>query len=455
MICLFMLLTLSVIGASSINTAVTGTKISGNVRDIRQGLFLAEAGISHGGEVLMENLSQWEDYKTPQSLISQTGLGGGSYQVTIEDGGGDLRRRMVSTARSPSGARTEIEAIVVPDYAPEDPGLFGCEGVQLDDNVTTQSYSSEGEATTGDKGHVGTSDGDAELILLGDVMVHGDAYSTGRLNVDGYGAIMGSGYANKTITLSGSGSIGNDAETGSICSGCDGRVAGSIHEWVSPPPVEITACDPLDIHALFMDEAQPVASDNDNAELSPSYYDRGDDSFFIGGGHGSTLGAVGEERQYYFSCFTADSDARVTVQGDVSLYVSGDCSILGHSSIDITAGATLTLYVSGEFFCDSNAQINNPGRPQDFELYSDYPSSDTGDFKLRLNSNRDLAALVYAPHTAIEVNSNANFFGALRGKGVYIHSGTSFWFDEDLPSLSGPQSITGFRLVLKRVLTDS
>jgi hypothetical protein len=451
-ICLFILVALSIIGAAAVNTTVTDTRISGNVRNIKQGYFLAEAGISHGGETLMQDLSQWESYETSQTLIGETSLGAGRYEVTIEDAGGDLRRRMVSTATTNAGTKTRIEAILVPDYsAQHDPGLFGCEGVELGGNVTTQSYSSSGQTAGGDRGHVGTSDADADIVLLGDVSVHGDLCGAGGLTLDSHAAVLGSGYANDKISMFGDASISGDAETGDLCSGCSGRVAGSIEAFVSPLPVESTACDPLDIGAIFASEAVPIATNNDNGELPSSYFDGTDSSFFIGGSDACILGITGQQKQYSFSSFTTDADARITIQGDVRLYVTGGCLVVGHSIIDLAVGGTLTIYVSGEFFCDAHAQINNSGRPRDLILYSDYPSADTSDYKLKIDSNTDLAAVVYAPWTAIEVDSNANLFGKIRGKYVYMPSNAGFWYDEDLTDLPMSEpTINGFSVALRR-----
>jgi hypothetical protein len=452
--CLFLLLTLSVIGAAAINTTVTDTRISATVRDIKQSHFLAEAGIAHATGFLMENLSQWESYETSQTLIHETNLGGGHYEVTIEDGGGDLRRRILCTASTGTGAKTQIEAILIPEYAPQAaPGLFGCEGLELDESVTTQSYSSSGGAAAGENGHAGTSDANSEVILLGSVAIDGDVLAAGRLGMEGDARLLGTGYANGGISLLGNAAISDDAKTGGRCSGCDGRVGGSIEEYVSPPPLEVTPCDPLDIDGLFALEAQPIAGNSDNGELASPCYDAASGEFLAGSGDTCTLGATGEQKQYFFSRLVLDGDARLTLRGDVSLYVDGDFLVLGHSIVDFSVGTKLTLYVTGEFFCDEAGQVNNGGRPQDLRIFSDYPSLDTGDFKVRLHSGTDLTAVVYSPKTAIEIHSNAGLFGAIRGKYVSMGSSAAFWYDEDLAeSDAGLQEVSGFEVALKRRL---
>lgn len=105
---LLVLLALSTIGVIAITTTVTDTKISGNVKDIKQAFYLADAGISHAGALLKQNIGTWDTYLTS---IDAT-LGAGSYSVTISNVGTTvIRKRVVSTGRTSTGARAIIEAI--------------------------------------------------------------------------------------------------------------------------------------------------------------------------------------------------------------------------------------------------------------------------------------------------------------------------------------------------------
>jgi hypothetical protein len=184
--------------------------------------------------------------------------------------------------------------------------------------------------------------------------------------------------------------------------------------------------------------------------MSSSHYDSGDHSFSMGGSATCTIGTASQQKQYYLSSFAVDGNARLTVQGGVEIYCDGDFLALGHAAVDLAPGAKLFVYVTGEFSCTSSAQINNPGRPQDLLIYSDHPSSDTSDFRISLASNADLVAMVYAPKTAIEINSSATILGAIRGKFVAMTSSASFSYDEDLANLLSQPAITGFSVILKR-----
>lgn len=108
---LLILLALSIIGVIAVNTTVTDTKISGNLKDSKQAFYLADAGISHAGYLLKQNIDNWDTYLTP---IGTTNLGAGSYSVTISNiGTTEIRKKVVSTGETSTGAKAVIEAIFI------------------------------------------------------------------------------------------------------------------------------------------------------------------------------------------------------------------------------------------------------------------------------------------------------------------------------------------------------
>lgn len=108
---LLILLTLSIIGVIAITTTVTDTKISGNLKDIKQAFYLADAGISHAGYLLQQNIGTWDTY-LPSPFIDTTNLGAGSYSVIISNIGTTvIRKKVVSTGKTSTGSKAIIEAI--------------------------------------------------------------------------------------------------------------------------------------------------------------------------------------------------------------------------------------------------------------------------------------------------------------------------------------------------------
>lgn len=115
---LLILLALSIIGVIAINTTVTDTKISGNLKGIKQAFYIADAGISHAGALLQQNIGTWDTYSLS---IATTALGDGSYSVTASNVDGTNKKKVVSTGRTSTGAKATIEAIFIrAKFTPDD-----------------------------------------------------------------------------------------------------------------------------------------------------------------------------------------------------------------------------------------------------------------------------------------------------------------------------------------------
>ncbi|MBU4350475.1 hypothetical protein KJ599_09165, partial [bacterium] len=89
--------------------------------------------------------------------------------------------------------------------------------------------------------------------------------------------------------------------------------------------------------------------------------------------------------------------------------------------------------------------------PSNLMIYSNAQSASNTDYKLSLNSNSGFRGVVYAPGTAVEINSNADIYGSVRGSFVGMNSNGEFHYDEDLgSSLTGGGNPNGYSLVYWR-----
>ncbi len=83
--------------------------------------------------------------------------------------------------------------------------------------------------------------------------------------------------------------------------------------------------------------------------------------------------------------------------------------------------------------------------------WDNYESESNSDYGVNLNSSTNLVALIYAPDAAVEVNSNAEMYGAMRGKYIYNSSNMQFYYDEDLSG--APSTVPdSFNVILEREL---
>ncbi|MEW6161757.1 MAG: PilX N-terminal domain-containing pilus assembly protein [Nitrospirota bacterium] len=131
---LLVLLALSIIGVVAVNTTVTDTKISGNLKDIKQAFYLADAGISHAGYLLQQNIGSWDTY-LPSPFIDTTILGAGSYSVTISNIGTTVKK-VVSTGIASTEAKAVIEAVFIRAPFSPDNAIITNGNIEISGNPT-------------------------------------------------------------------------------------------------------------------------------------------------------------------------------------------------------------------------------------------------------------------------------------------------------------------------------
>lgn len=380
--------------------------------------------------------------------------------------------------------------------------LLGCDGVYASSSVKTDSYNSDngtyGSQTPGNYGNIGTTNTGANITIASSSVIKGvanatgnltinssaqvnrDANATGNLTMNSSSKILGNantsgslsmvssariyGNANATgnITMSSSSQIdGNTITVGNITmssgskilgnataggtvsinsgSSVSGTVTQSYTGYSGYPGVPTTDCDPIDTSAFFNDNAVPIASNNDNGELSSStYYDIFNNSFSIGSSNSYTLGVAGESKKYYFSSLSVTSSSQLTIAGNVTVYVNGNFSFSSSSDLVLTSGSKLTAYVTGTISIGSSGKINaaNDKKPANFFLWSSATSANNSDYKIILTSSSDVYAAIYAPRAAINITSSVDLYGAVRGKYINIASSGNFHYDEALQNMA-------------------
>ena len=111
----------------------------------------------------------------------------------------------------------------------------------------------------------------------------------------------------------------------------------------------------------------------------------------------------------------------------------------------LSSGSKLTVYVTGTLDIFSNA-IANPGLPTDLMIYSSATSSTNNNYKVDIRSNSTITGTIYAPNAAIDISSNSNSLGAIRGKYINASSNAQFHYDEAMGRLEGYPTL-GYEII--------
>lgn len=130
---------------------------------------------------------------------------------------------------------------------------------------------------------------------------------------------------------------------------------------------------------------------------------------------------------------------RITAGSTVTLYVSGNISMSGQAAIIIDPGASLKLYVGGaSASIGGQGVVNSNGTAQSFS-YNGLPSNTT----LSMGGNAAFAGTIYAPSADLTLGGGGSttydFLGASITKTVTMNGHFNFHYDEALAKF-GPSS---------------
>ncbi len=368
-------------------------------------------------------------------------------------------------------------------------GLVGCYGVNYLSNSISDSYSSSGQPSTGDKGGISTvsmldsdDDGVADaanvagnILINSGAQIKGPTKATGKLTLSTTSSILKDAYANGDISIGSDGWIGDDAWSNGSING-SGDVNGTPHPNQVNPVVELEECDPIGLTGalgVFVtgehQDAQngtirhlPTLTRNDNADLNSSattgFNGSYDYSYTLHSAPTDIIGIAGSTRKYYFTNFSIDvpsgsTPVQTEIRGDVTMFIDGDFSLKNTSRMELAANSTLTIYLAGTFLMQSNTELNSGGITSKLRIYSTAENSTDNlvgagneDPKVKILSNSGFSGAIYAPYAHVVSNSNSDIYGAIRGKWVTMEQNEGFHYDEDLQNL-GEGSPNGFKQV--------
>lgn len=147
--------------------------------------------------------------------------------------------------------------------------------------------------------------------------------------------------------------------------------------------------------------------------------------------------------RYYLCSANMSGSSRMMVTGKADLFVNGDFKMAGQSSIVITPGAKLTLWVAGTVSFAGQGIYNESGKARNCEVYG-MPTCKS----ISMGGNAEFAGVIYAPYAAFNLigggNDEVDFIGSSITASVQMGGKYQFHYDESLANW-GP--IKGFTVV--------
>jgi hypothetical protein len=143
-------------------------------------------------------------------------------------------------------------------------------------------------------------------------------------------------------------------------------------------------------------------------------------------------------KQYQVSTFSLSSSQMVRITGQVTLNVTQQFLMTGSSQLIIEAGASLMLYVSGEFKVTGSGIINQSTQPKNCQIYG--ASSCT---LATYTGSSAFYGTIYAPKAAATISGSSGIFGSIRADSIRF-TGGGIHYDESLEGQGG--NISGLKL---------
>ena len=130
----------------------------------------------------------------------------------------------------------------------------------------------------------------------------------------------------------------------------------------------------------------------------------------------------------------------ITIEGDVSLYITGDI-ILGNSAeIEIEEDSSLILYLGGNFEGKNSSTINNETQiPKNWRIYA-LDSCES----IVLKNSSDFYGTIYAPNAEVTMDNSADMHGSIVAKNFDQKNSGDFNYDASLRDVSSDDEMVSF-----------
>lgn len=476
---LLMLLVITLLGISGMNTSTYDLRMTGNSRASEEALYAADAGIqdaisrlsvaahsNHITDTAPTNPSWTTNILSSPAAFNNTYPANATYSFAVTHYGsytdGTLASftpagsvwqaangspyYLIRSTGTSGSARMTLEALVVAGTPVYNDAIVGCSGVQLADTVE------------------GTVD---NVIDSYNSTLNGGNYDLQATHTDSFGnKYAGSNGNVSTVltdyTLTPGCTAGNRWDgnlympSTSIPSAIHGNVtaAGTVRNDTAPShifgtktenaPRPFSQCDtiPGGIRA-FVDGKEPPG------DWSPGYGRAGNYSVPRGG---ATFIGPGTYKYNDFSI--SGEELTIAGSGDVTLYVKGQFQLSSGGKLKINRGVNLTIYVKGDFSVGGEGTVANENMdPKALRVYQG--TEGTAGSQLSISRGADFYGTITAPLSALTVGETsspgqgASIFGAVVAGCIRLSKAGGIHFDESLRS-SGGGSAGGYSVMYVR-----
>lgn len=143
-----------------------------------------------------------------------------------------------------------------------------------------------------------------------------------------------------------------------------------------------------------------------------------------------------------YSSINLGNSETVIIDGNVTLYITGDITLGNSAELQIEPEASLTLYLGGDFEGKNSSAVNNETEdPKSLQIYG----LDSCE-ELRFKNSSDLYGTIYAPNADVIMNNSATVYGAVVAETFDMKNSGVFMYDASLRDASANEELVRFEI---------
>ncbi|MEN8126840.1 MAG: hypothetical protein ABFR90_03445 [Planctomycetota bacterium] len=144
-----------------------------------------------------------------------------------------------------------------------------------------------------------------------------------------------------------------------------------------------------------------------------------------------------------YSKINITNNGILSVDGDVTLYITGDIKLKTDAKIEVGDHSTLTLYFNGDIDAQNASGFNNKNRiPANLLIYG------TGsDQAIHLKNSSDLYGIIYAPNAKMVVHNSVDSYGSFIVEDFELKNSGEIYYDKALKQVSKNDTLSRFAIV--------
>jgi hypothetical protein len=133
---------------------------------------------------------------------------------------------------------------------------------------------------------------------------------------------------------------------------------------------------------------------------------------------------------YRVSSINLSGSGKATINGTVTLYVTGSINLSGSSQIVILPGGSLTIYLKGSMNVSGGSIVNQTLDPHKLTIYGTSTCT-----SVNYSGSSALYGVVYAPVATTSLSGGVNLYGSVVVKSVNISGGSAVHYDVSLGNI--------------------